>query len=104
MDIEEKKIKKIYRNFTIIDTIAALGCVTLYFIDIYERSYLTFTLYGCIDPVIACLLGVSAFYLTKFIRNKTGKKPNTCLLNLHIINMLILATLEIIKQLIYVEY
>ena len=43
-----------------------------------------------LEAIFSLILAGSAFYLARSVRNTTGKEQNTCLLNWHIFNSVVL--------------
>ena len=109
MQLEKMRITKVSRLFALIDltvVIALYSCSAYYqyimevYIDDYDKfgtiqSYFTTTC-AVINVVIGGALAWSALYLTKTIRQSTGRKPNVCLLFWHILNILLAILAEIV--------
>ena len=103
--------KKIHRIFLVVDILVTLFIMALYaFLQYKELDYLDsedrdayksinfmIALYPSIlEAICFLILAGSAFYLTRSVRKTTGKKQNTCLLNWHILNLvLLIVTLKI---------
>ena len=54
-----------------------------------------------LEIVFSLLLVVSACYITNWVRKSTGKKQNTCLLMLHIVNLFILTIVNALAAILY---
>ena len=54
-----------------------------------------------LDTTFSLILAGSAFYLAKSVRKTTGRKYNTCLLNWHIVNLVVLVVTYTVQAIYY---
>ena len=67
----------------------------------YLASFVTRLFPPFIEAIFSLVLVISALYLAKSVRMYTQKKQNTCLVNWHICNLLLLTSLLILNAVIY---
>ena len=57
-----------------------------------------------LDAIIATLLVISAYILSKLLTKSTGKKQNTCLLRWHIVNLFLLTSILIANAVLFMMH
>ena len=100
---EKTKSKSIRTAFLIIDIVLILLIITIEVILQYIFTEISSSgtdptsiqfivnLYPLIlEAAFSLILAFSAFYLARSVRGTTGRKQNTCLLNWHIFNLIVL--------------
>ena len=110
---KRKSVKKV---FLIIDMIVSLLIPTTYgcFLFIvpseyqggYEQKYqiaMTYLYPAIFGSSVALIMTVSAAKLARSVRKLTNKKPNVCLINWHIFNLLLLTFISIITVILMLK-
>ena len=95
----------IYKVFFVIDTmlmllIVSLEMLLLYFFfdvdvngDNHDRLQYTILIFQpSLQAIFTLILIASAFYITNWVKNFTGRKQNACLFNWHVINLSLTTT------------
>ena len=111
--------KKMHRIFFAIDILAALIIIALatfleykFFVyhdrrdwdAIHNMNFMLFLYPSILEITFSLILAGSAFYLTRSVRKTTGKKQNTCLLNWHILNLVVLIVTLTMYAIFYEKY
>ena len=67
----------------------------------YLASFMVRLFSPFLEAIFSLVLVISALYLAKSVREYTQKKQNTCLVNWHICNLLLLTSLLVLNAVIY---